>query len=80
MRLQQFCDLFRRSDTVSGCHMHAYGNDKIRVGTWDGPRRRVAFMAPYSAPGWVKKAVGAHHCLLARQSVSLALHAYPGQI
>ncbi|CAL8470004.1 g9546 [Coccomyxa elongata] len=53
-----FCELFKRADTVVGCHRETYNNDNIRVSAWDGPNRRVAFLAPYQAPGWVKKTIG----------------------
>ncbi|BDA44018.1 hypothetical protein COCOBI_05-2020 [Coccomyxa sp. Obi] len=52
-----FCELFKRADTVVGCHRETYNNDNIRVSSWDGPNRRVAFLAPYQAPGWVKKTI-----------------------
>ena len=56
---QDFCELFKRAETVVGCHRETYNNDNIRVSPWDGPNRRVAFLAPYQAPGWVKKTIGA---------------------
>lgn len=56
--MQDFCELFKRAETVVGCHRETYNNDNIRVSAWDGPNRRVAFLAPYQAPGWVKKTIG----------------------
>jgi hypothetical protein len=57
-RMQAFCELFRRADTIVGCHKDTYHNDHIRVSPWDGSNRRVAFLAPYSAPTWVKRTIG----------------------
>ena len=56
--MQEFCDLFRRAETIVGCHRDTYHNDHIRVSPWDGAKRRVAFLAPYSAPTWVKRTIG----------------------
>ncbi|KAK9915716.1 hypothetical protein WJX75_003077 [Coccomyxa subellipsoidea] len=53
-----FCELFKKSDTIVNCHRETYNNDNIRVSPWDGPNRRIAFLAPYQAPGWVKKTIG----------------------
>ncbi|EIE25801.1 hypothetical protein COCSUDRAFT_60813 [Coccomyxa subellipsoidea C-169] len=55
---KDFCELFKRADTIVNCHRETYNNDNIRVSAWDGPNRRIAFLAPYQAPGWVKKTIG----------------------
>ncbi len=60
---QDFCELFKRADTIVNCHRETYNNDNIRVSAWDGPNRRIAFLAPYQAPGWVKKTIGAPYSI-----------------
>lgn len=49
--LMDFCPLCTDHNAVNG-------NPHIKIANWENGTRRVAFLCPYDAPTWLKKAVG----------------------
>jgi len=65
--LQEFCELFAEPELFISFHRACHGNERVSCSGWtvggDGAwHRDAAFLMPYQAPAWLKKAVGAHMC------------------
>jgi len=64
---QEFCELFAEPELFISFHRACHGNERVSCSGWtvsgDGAwHRDAAFLMPYQAPAWLKKAVGARMC------------------
>eukprot|EP00884_Botryococcus_braunii_P009607 jgi/Botrbrau1/18648/Bobra.0367s0084.1 len=56
--LQDFCSLFEDPGTFTKYHNSVNGNPHVKIAEWENGIRRVAFLCPYDAPTWLKRAIG----------------------